>query len=634
MHILEVIPLTLLPQHAPQILSYLSPAALPKGAVVEISLGRRKVSAVVISATDMHEEKMTLKKSAFQIKNISRILTDSVAVSDMQFHLALAMTRTYAAPLSACLKAVLPPFFLKRGYRTLPFPAPQPHHERPFYITVPAQKTIPALQETIEHVIRHGGQVLVLAPDTTVIEYFTRELAHIHSPILISGSLSNPELFEAWQKTAGSASLIIGTRQALFAPYRNLKLIIVEDPRHEAYKSDMTPRYRTSTMAQILADTLGSEIVYTSSIPDVASYHAIKERTVIWKDVRPSTHTRAQIIDMSLEAQSGNFSSCSRALQQEIERIIEHKKQLLIFSSRKGYAGILSCENCGLIAKCPHCSAPLRVHTIPEPALMCHHCLKKIKFPDICSNCSSYKLKKTGLPGTHKITEEIERFVTAHPQRPTILTLDASLIQDRSDTEREMVALMRSARPLIVVASHMILSHRYDLTFDSIAVQSIDGIMSIPEYRSEEQMLYHLEKLNDFRPQRTLYQTYQPTHPALTAFVENDWQTLYETELTIRKTFAYPPFSTIAKLTYTHTSRAAASTASRILAEKLKIIITQLNLHQHVRLIGPTPAFIAQEKNRFTFHIILKIAPEEKLDRILKYVPAGWRIDIDPNEVL
>ena len=238
------------------------------------------------------------------------------------------------------------------------------------------------------------------------------------------------------------------------------------------------------------------------------------------------------------------------------------------------------------------------------------------------------------MPGSQKIAEEIERMFAHAEHKPRVVILDASMIQDRSQAEEELVHTIHTVRPLIVIASQMIFSHRYDLSFESIAVPSLDGLMSIPEYRSEEKMLYQLTKLLDFKPQKMILQTYQPSHHAIKAFVEHDWQSLYSAELEMRKSFAYPPFSTIAKLTYAHANRATASTQARVLSEKLKIIISQLNLTSLVHMIGPTPAFIAQEKNRYSFHLILKIRPEEKLDRILKYVPSGWLIDIDPNDVL
>lgn len=629
MHIVEVVPISSLPKNAPQMLSYFCPSELPKGAIVEVPIARRKIKAVVIASAPIEEEKMNLKKSAFQIKNISKIISPEPLISNMQFRIALWISKNYFAPLSMAIKTVLPPFFLKRGYTNFSFPEPQKKPVKPFYLACPAKKSLDAIEETIRETIKNGGQVLIVVPEISIIKNYAAYFSKNNDPTIIYGGLGNKELYKNWRQTSDKATLIIGSRQSLFAPYKNLKMIIVDDPHHEAFKSDMTPLYRTPELARAVAEMTGADLIFISPLPNVVSYYHIKNREYFFKDLAPQSRTQIEVIDTNEEFKTGNFSIFSRKLIQELEIAKNNNNSILIFSSRKGYASVLVCENCRLTAKCPQCSVPLRVYKTPETYLLCHHCLKKIKMPEICSNCSSYKLKAIGTPGTQKIAEELRKYF----DEKKIVILDASIVKDNSPEEDILVKKM-AEKGVVVVASQMIFSHRHILKFDLIGIPGADSLMSLPEYQSEEKMLYQLYKLLDFKPETLIIQTYNPKNKTLSAFLQQDFASLYREELEIRESFSYPPFSKIAKITFGHPNAGKAAAESRILSEKMKMVISQLDLKNKVQILGPSPAFFAREKNIYYYNIILKIEPEENLDKILKYVPADWRIDIDPNEIL
>src|SRR3989344_1607131 len=669
MFIIEVIPLANLPPQVPQLLSYFFNKTLVKGSVVEVLIGNRTTPAIVISSTSLEKEKASLKKSSFQLKKLSKVISETPLVSDVQFKMALWLSQNYFAPLGLCLKTVLPPFFLKKSYpdfvsseagitksRLLDFSDKsdgfvknrdelritnyelkstlQSATYNPLVLLTSAKDILKNIDREIKKILEQKKQVLIIVPEISTAKYFYDILAGYYETTLVHSKISLKKTYQNWRDiTSGNTEIIIGTRQALFSPFSDLGLLILEDPANEAYKSDMSPKYNTFDLALKIAGIFSCPQIMVSQIPSIREYDLLGRGSY---DLRGGSNYKdmdIKIVDMVQEMKSGNFSVLSRDLKNQVVEAVKNKERTLIFSSRKGYFGALVCENCGLTFNCPNCSIPLKPHKTSSSILVCHRCSAVQKPPDFCPNCHSYKLKTSGFPGSQRLEEEIKAVLDAHGLKPEVFIFDASSIK-KSETEEDMIKRMEELDSCICIGTQMLFSHRYNTKFDLVAIPNIDSLTTIPDFKSEEQLFYQFGKLKDFEPEKIIIQTYNRNPILLNSLKTGDYKQFYDRELSLRKIFWYPPFAKLVKLSFKHTNPQKASYEARLTNEKLRMAIIQKRLEESVKVLDPSPAFIEKERGFYIHNIILKILPDQKLDDILRYVPSGWIIDVDPKNIL
>ena len=651
MYILEVIPLTLLPPNMPQILSYFFDSELPKGSIVEVSINKRRVKAVVIVSNLLEKQKLKLKKVDFQIKKINKVLFEKPQVSDHQLKIAGWIAKYYYAPLGYTLKTILPLF----AFNPLRGKSPEATADNAFQAGRPSdeprllagrtpngtkkqlfvyktKKLASYLKPLIKEAVKQSKQVLVLVPEKTFIEYFLNELADKLKVSAIHSGLPNKETRESWEKIeSGETNLVIGTRQALTMPFKNLGLVIVDDPLHEFYKSDRVPRYNAVKLAQKIAELNNAQLILTSVIPGVENYHHYSGQTTI---VEPRPEFKTEIIDMAQEIKNGNWSVISKKLGNEIFEYIKNNNKVLIFSPRRGYAGIVICQNCGSAVKCPQCEVAMRTHRSVEMILVCHHCGVSKPLPKNCVVCGNYNLKMVGPAGTQKIYDEIKsRFVSANVNVP-VLVLDADVVKNETE-EDEIIKEIKKPGSAILIATQMVFSHRFRLNFDLIAVINADALTNIPDYKSEENLFYQVEKLVNFLPAKLIIQTYNPENKLLEKAAKGEYEDFYENELKLREALYYPPFYKLIKLTFKHKAQDKASYAARITTEKLKMAVARTRLGEEVKIIEATPAYIEKERGLYIYNIFLKVREDyDNMGQILKYTDPGWIIDVEPRSLL
>ena len=628
--IIEVIPLATLPNNVPQLLSYFFDTPLAMGALVEIIIGHRKVNAIAISSTSLEEQKGSLKKSIFQLKRLSKVINPEPRLNSAQFKILLWLSRFYFTPLGLSLKTVFPSFLWNKKYN-VNNPNLRESTVRPELIILRSSETIKRLHALIKET---PGQVLITVPDKTVLDHFCAEL-NTGFPTAISHSdQSIKEKFTNWQKAQSGTKLIIGTRQALLFPYKNLEMIVVEDPLNEMYKSDMTPKYNAPDMAEKIAHIYGARLVYISTFAGVNNYYKSTDGKYDLIDESKRVSTEIKIINTVNELRANNFSLIGRELREEIFQSIERGKKVLIFSPRKGYSGLLLCQNCGTSIKCPNCNVPMRVHKSVELILICHRCSYTQKLPNFCSNCNSYKLKTAGPSGSQKIYDEIRELISEHGLKATLLALDSDIA--RNETEiGEIISEIKKPGPAILVASQIIFSHRYDMDFDTLGVVNGDALSAMPDYDSEERFLYHLKKLLDFEPKKLYLQTYTSENNLYKKISTDNLNEFYTQELETRKLFNYPPFCRLIKLSFRHPDQKRASIVARMLVEKLRMALAQEKLSNSINILDASSAFVEKERGYYIYNVIIKIPNNlPSLKDLLKYVPIGWSIEADPKTIL
>lgn len=628
MHILEVIPLSVLPPQVPQVLSYLSDVNLPKGAVVEVPLHNRKVPAIVITSSQMDGQRILVKKSAFQLKKISSVLSSDAQVSEYQFKLALWMANEYLSPLGLALKATLPPFFGKKKYKTSIIENLKLEIENLSPDTILCRA-----KETIKYLPKVVGQTLIVVPEMSYISYFQKKYPDAE---IIHSGVSNKDYYDVWQKTAsGQAKIIIGTRQALFLPFSNLNNIVLIDPLHEFYKSDFSPKYKTPALAEYAATLYGAQLTIISNLLGVTNYVRFKKGELLLRDAQDRWEAQPEVIDLIAEMKQGYVGALSVPLKRRIGEAVKAGKKILIYAARRGYAGIVACKRCGFTVNCPRCNHPMRVHVALEKVLVCHRCLTHHPYPQFCANCHSSEIKPTGPAGSQKIFEELQKMMEfGQLDRVPVLILDADVTQNQTE-EDEIMATVRKSGPKILISTAKVFSYIFDDSFDVVAIPQFDALSVSPDYQTTERLWYQLEKLADFQPDKIIIQTYDLTSIPSEVFTHN-YEKLYATESQSRQDLAYPPFAKIVRLTFTHRQAQTAVKAGRLLIEKLKMAATHMRAAQFIRISDSSPMFLTKDRDIYTFSVIIKILnSDSKLVReLIRYAPSHWLIDVDPRQII
>ncbi len=509
MYVLEVLPLSVLPPQVPQILSYYHDSALPKGAVVEVPLNNRLVTAAVIDSYNLDEQKILVKKSLFQLKKVSRVLSAEPIIFEWQFKIALWLAHRYVAPLGLCMKSVLPPFFLKARY---PIESTNLFTATP--LGIPPSWTITRAQDSAHHIkslIKNEklGQTLIIVPDGSYIPYFQSELVDM-KPAVITSATGIKDYYRVWKETSSQdIRMVIGTRQALFLPFTNLKHIIVIGPLHEFYKSDMSPKYWTSELAEMIATNHGARFIALSALLGVEAYEKLNQKEIQVSDVMKPWPAKISIIDLAAEFKQGYIVGVLTPDARDIMReTLTKRDKVLIVSARRGYSGILLCQRCGYSFKCPNCDLPMRVHQGVTLSLLCHHCNRIQPYPYACPNCHSSQIKATGPAGGQKIFEELQKMITfGQLDRVPILLMDTDVTQNQTE-EDEIVNEIKKPGPHILISTQKIFSYSYDLKFDTVIIPQLDALAIGSDFQTTERLWYHLEKLADFEPRQIVAQTF------------------------------------------------------------------------------------------------------------------------------
>ena len=630
MFIIEVIPLAILPNNVPQLLSYFHDSPLLKGGQVEILIGKRKIMAIVVSSTSLESQKGSLKKSVFQLKKISKVISEEPKISEIQFKLLLWISRYYYSPLGLSLKTIFPNFLLNKKYKIENNILPLGMGAKTTLLISPAKETIKSILSLINNT---KGQVLIVVPDKTVLDYFNSQLSPQFETATVHSQQGVKEKFKNWQSTQSGVKLTIGTRQSLFYQFKNLELIIVEDTSNEMYKSDMTPKYFAPKLTEYAAQLYGAKIILISSFLNVEQYYKIKNKTLNLVQGKKASLPEIKIIDTTQELRNDNFNLLSRELKNDIAKTISKNKKVLIFSPRKGYSGLLMCQNCGTSVKCLNCSVPMRVHKSIELILICHRCLHKEPFPKFCSNCNSYKLKTAGPSGTQKIYDEIRELLSYNHSKTPIFVMDTDIVKNETE-ENEIIDEIKKNGPTVLIATQMIFSHRYNLNFPLIGVINTDSMTTSPDYNTEEKFHYQASQLLDFNPNKIIFQSYSSDEERYKIISSFDYTNFYISELENRKVFNYPPFCKLIKLSSRDIDQKRASIAARILVEKFKMALAQERITDRVAISDASSAFVEKEKGYYIYNIILKTNLDLNPKDILKYVPAGWSIEVDPKSIL
>ena len=335
--------------------------------------------------------------------------------------------------------------------------------------------------------LKNGKTAIVLVPEISLtpqmvdrfLARFGDEIAVLHSKLSIG------ERYDEWQKIKNDkVKIVIGARSAIFAPLKNLGIIIIDEEHDMSYKSDTTPRYNAKDIAKFIAKEKNSVLVLGSATPDIETYYKAKETEKInlfkmSKRANEMNLPTVEVIDLRQELANGNKSMISYKLEEEINKNLIEKKQTILFLNRRGYSTFLMCRDCGYVFKCRNCNISLTYHKL-ENKLKCHYCGFEQKLPESCYECGSKKVKYFGT-GTQKLEEEVQK---KFPSASTI-RMDIDTVQ-RKNSHEEILNKFKNENIDILIGTQMVVKGHHFPNVTLVGAVAADGILNIEDYRSPE----------------------------------------------------------------------------------------------------------------------------------------------------
>jgi primosomal protein N' (replication factor Y) len=467
--------------------------------------------------------------------------------------------------------------------------------------------------ELIKQVLESGSQVLFLLPEIALTTQIVVRLRKVFGDVMgiYHSKFSDNERVEVWKGILdGKFQFVVGVRSAIFLPFDNLGLIIVDEEHETSYKQhDPAPRYNARDVAVIMSYMHKGKTLLGSATPSLESYYHAKSGRYGLVEMTQRFGNAAlptfELIDTKKEKKQKKMKNeFSSVLIDHLQLNIKNKEQTILFQNRRGYSPYLQCEECNWISECANCDVSLTYH-MKVSELRCHYCGHKEEVPRTCPNCGSPKVKTMGY-GTEKIEDEINlMFPEARVQRMDLDTTRAK------NAYQQIIQEFEDGGIDILVGTQMVSK---GLDFDNVSMVGIfdaDRIIHFPEFRATERAFQMLTQVSGRagrradKPGKVLIQTANPSQKLLERVITNDYHGMYESEIVEREKFNYPPFTRLIKVTVKHIDEAVSSRAAKILAEKLTA-----NLGAS-RVLGPQPPLVERVRNQFLFDILIKLEREK-----------------------
>lgn len=470
--------------------------------------------------------------------------------------------------------------------------------------------------EVIDYVIAGGAQVIVLIPEIaltfqTVMRFYHRfgdRVSTLHS------RLSQGERYDQFEKAKrGDIDIMIGPRSALFTPFANLGLVIIDEEHENSYKSDSAPKYHARDVALKLCELHGAKLILGSATPSIDSYYRARmgEYRLYTIDNRAlgAELPKVTVVDMREELNKGNRSIFSNRLRTLIEERLNRNEQIMLFLNRRGYAGFITCRACGHVIKCPHCDVSLTRHG--GNSLICHYCGYTRETLSKCPECSSTMIGEMRL-GTEKIEEYVKK---AFPQA-TVLRMDADTTKDKEGYERILSSFANREADILVGTQMIVKGHDFPYV-TLVGVLAADMSLYANDYRACERTFQLLTQAEGRAGRGSIageavIQTYNPEHYSILSSAGQDYEAFYEEEIAYRKLLSYPPVYHMLAILIESMKEGVADEYSRDLAEMIRNDIMKFN----VSVIGPADATIKKISDVYRRVIYIKSTSEKMLKTI------------------
>lgn len=463
----------------------------------------------------------------------------------------------------------------------------------------------------IERVLDDNKGIIVMVPEISLTPQFVslfskrfgEKIAVFHS------ALSLGERLDEYKRVKkGLAQIVIGTRSAVFAPFENLRLIIMDEEQEYSYKSESSPRYHAREIAKFRVSSNNALLVLSSATPSVETFYYAKNGryslNTLTKRFGSATLPEVVTADMNIEVQNGNTTGFSNILLENLEYNLEHHKQSILLLNRRGHNTFVTCRTCGEPVICPNCSISLTYHSAND-RMMCHYCGYSIKYTNECPICHSNTLRFGGT-GTQKAENDIaEIFPDAR-----ILRMDTDATSSKSSYEK-MISAFANGEYDILVGTQMVAKGLDFPNVTLVGVLNTDQMLYADDYRSYERSFSLLTQVvgrsgRGKSKGMAVIQSYTPDNMIISMAANQDYNTFYNTEINVRKAMLYPPFADICMIGFVGENQTQTLKAANSFLQSFIKLARNEFPRLPLRILGPSPALVVKVSNKFRYKLIVK----------------------------
>ncbi len=473
----------------------------------------------------------------------------------------------------------------------------------------------------IDEVLPSGKGILVMVPEISLTPqtlnlFYTRygnNVAVFHS------GLSQGERLDEWKRVKnGEAQIVVGTRSAVFAPFKELGLIIMDEEQEHTYQSEQSPRYHARDIARYRCGQDKALLLLASATPSFESFTAAKTGKYAFFELKnrygEANLPTVSVVDMRQERSAGNVGQISRELFSELNRNLEEGRQSILLLNRRGYNTFVACNACGAVATCPNCSISLTYHKANH-RLMCHYCGYSIPFTTVCSECGADDVKYSGI-GTQRLEDELaEQFPTAR-----ILRMDTDSTMQKFSYD-EKLASFKNHDYDIMIGTQMVAK---GLDFENVTLVGVlnaDKELYNDDYKSMERTFDLITQVvgrsgRGTFPGKAVIQTINPENEVIRLAAKQDYKAFYETEIALRKAMIYPPFCTLCSVSF---QGAKAENVSAAATRFMALLQQKTADYPDVKLtaLGPMAERVFKANGKFRYRVLIKCRNNKQFRQML-----------------
>ena len=470
--------------------------------------------------------------------------------------------------------------------------------------------------ELIAHCIQSGRQAIVLIPEIaltyqTVMRFFSRFGNRVS---IINSRLSNGERYDQFERAKnGDIDIMIGPRSALFTPFSNLGLIIIDEEHENSYKSESVPRYHAREVAIEYARMSDAIVVLGSATPSVDSFY--KAKTGVYRLLELDTRVddrplpKCEIVDLRQELREGNRSILSTRLQELMEERLQNGQQTMLFLNRRGKSAFMSCRACGFVVKCPHCDVSLSEHS--GGVMVCHYCGYRQPVPKVCPSCGSKYIS-----GFKAGTQKIEAMVAKRFPQARILRMDYDTTRAKDSYEKILQAFSNHEADILIGTQMIVKGHDFS-NVTLVGVLAADMSLHVNDFHAAERTFALLTQAagragRGKLPGNVVIQTYDPDHYAIQTAKEQDYEAFYDKEIEYRRLMNYPPVWNMLLIHVTSPDESECGSVAQRVHDTAAQMISHIEKSQspddrhQIQLIGPADATIAKVNDIYRKVIYMK----------------------------
>ncbi|GIO21916.1 primosomal protein N' [Oceanobacillus sp. J11TS1] len=482
--------------------------------------------------------------------------------------------------------------------------------------------------QSIQHVISKGQEAIVLVPEISLTPQMVRRFkGRFGSNVAVMHSgLSAGEKYDEWRKIQQKqVQVVVGARSAIFAPFSNIGIIIIDEEHETTYKQEDQPRYHARDVAIERAKNHHCPVVMGSATPSLESFARAKKGVykllTLYNRTNRQQMPSVEIVDMRKELHAGNRTMFSTSLMESMKACMERGEQIVLLLNRRGYSTFIMCRDCGHVSECPHCDIALTYHK-NNHRLKCHYCSYEQAVPNHCPSCESDLIRYFGT-GTQRVEESLAKLLP----EARVIRMDVDTTR-RKGSHEKLLKQFSEKKADILLGTQMIAKGLDFKDVTLVGVLSADSMLHLPDFRSAERTFQLLTQVSGRAGRHELagnviVQTYTPEHYSVTYAAEHNFLDFYKHEMAVRKAFQYPPFVFLVLITVSHENHARAVQVAGEIVKQLSHVVAP-----GTTVLGPTPSTIARIKDRYRYQCMIKYKHEPNLIPYLEHIQSAYADEI------